>query len=133
MSKVKKGRGYVYSIQYHIVWCVKYRRKVLTGAVEEKLKEILFKIADENGFTIEEFNCDQDHVHLLIDCKPQHYIPNFIKALKGVSGRFIFKECPWLKDSLWGGHLWNPSYFVATVSENTEAQVRAYIQTQKEK
>ncbi|MZQ97624.1 MAG: IS200/IS605 family transposase, partial [Acidaminobacter sp.] len=67
MSKVKKGRGYVYSIQYHIVWCVKYRRKVLTGIVEEKLKEILFKIADENGFTIEEFNCDQDHVHLLID------------------------------------------------------------------
>jgi REP element-mobilizing transposase RayT len=69
VTTVKKGRGYVYSIQYHIVWCVKYRRKVLTGAVEEKLKEILFKIADENGFTIEEFNCDQDHVHLLIDCK----------------------------------------------------------------
>jgi putative transposase len=133
VSKVKKGRGYVYSIQYHIVWCVKYRRKVLTGVVEEKFKEILFKIADENGFTIEEFNCDQDHVHLLIDCKPQHYIPNFIKALKGVSGRFIFKECPWLKDCLWGGHLWNPSYFVATVSENTEAQVREYIRSQKEK
>jgi len=133
MPKVKKGRGYVYSIQYHIVWCVKYRRKVLSGVVEEKLKEILHKIADDNGFAIEEFNCDQDYVHLLIDCKPQHYIPNFIKALKGVSGRFIFKECPWLKDSLWGGHLWNPSYFVATVSENTEAQVREYIQSQKEK
>ena len=133
MSNVKKGRGCVYSIQYHIVWCVKYRRKVLTGVVEEKLEEILFNIAEENGFTIEEYNCDQDHVHLLIDCKPQHYIPNFIKALKGVSGRFIFKECPWLKDSLWGGHLWNPSYFVATVSENTQAQVRAYIQSQKEK
>lgn len=133
MSTVKKGRGYVYCIQYHIVWCVKDRRKVLTGAVEEKLKKILFKIADENGFTIEELHCDQDHVHLLMDCKPQHYIPNFIKALKGVSGRFIFKECPWLKDSLWGGHLWNPSYFIATVSENTEAQVREYIQSQKEK
>ena len=133
MSNVKKGRGYVYAIQYHIVWCVKYRRKVLTSVVEEKLREILFKIADENGFTIEAFNCDQDHVHLLIDCKPQHYIPNFIKALKGVSGRFVFKECPWLKERLWGGHLWNPSYFVATLSENTEAQVRAYIQSQKEK
>jgi putative transposase len=104
----------------------------LTGVVEEKLKEILFKIADENGFTIEAFNCDQDHVHLLINCKPQHYIPNFIKALKGVSGRFMFENCPWLKDSLEDSHLWNPGYFVFTGIESAEAEIRAYIQSQKE-
>lgn len=76
---------------------------------------------------------DKDHIHLLIECKPQHYIPNIVKAFKGVSERFLFKEYPELKNRLCGGHLWNPSYFVATVSENTEDQIRHYIQNQKKK
>ncbi len=83
---IKKGRGYVYSLQYHIVWCTKYRIKV---------------------------------------------IPNMIKAMKGNTGRFMFKEFPEVKQKLWGGHLWNPSYFIATVSEHTAEQVREYIQNQK--
>jgi putative transposase len=74
---------------------------------------------------------DQDHIHLLIECKPQHYIPNIVKALKGVSARKLYVKYPELKERLWGGHLWNPSYFVATVSENTEEQIRDYIQSQK--
>ncbi|MBW9219825.1 IS200/IS605 family transposase, partial [Anoxybacillus sp. ST70] len=68
---------------------------------------------------------------LLIDCTPQHSIPNMIKALKGVSARLLFKEFPQLKEKLGGGNLWNPSYFVATVSEHTEAQIKQYIQNQK--
>jgi putative transposase len=131
---VTHGRGYVYSIQYHIVWCVKYRRKVLSSDIEQSLKEILRNIAQDNNFTILECNGDLDHIHLLIDCSPQHYIPDMIKALKGVSARLLFKQYgEELKSQLWNGHLWNPSYFVATVSENTESQVKAYIQSQKEK
>lgn len=131
---VTHGRGYVYSIQYHIVWCVKYRRKVLSSDIEQSLKEILRNIAQDNNFTILECDGDLDHIHLLIDCSPQHYIPDMIKALKGVSARLLFKQYgEELKSKLWNGHLWNPSYFVATVSENTESQVRAYIQSQKEK
>ena len=133
-NNVTHGRGYVYSIQYHIVWCVKYRRKVLSSDIEQSLKEILRNIAQDNNFTILECNGDLDHIHLLIDCSPQHYIPDMIKALKGVSARLLFKQYgEELKSQLWNGHLWNPSYFVATVSENTESQVRAYIQSQKEK
>jgi putative transposase len=131
MAEIKHGRGYVYSIQYHIVWCVKYRHKVLQDDVDKRLKEILNQIADDNGFTISEMESDDDHIHLLVDCSPQHSIPSIIKALKGVSARLLFKEYPSLKKKLWGGHLWNPSYFVATVSENTEAQIRQYIQNQK--
>lgn len=128
------GRGYVYSLQYHVVWCVKYRRKVLTLEVEAKLKEILYKIASDNSFEILEFNTEKDHLHLLISCSPQHYIPDIMKAMKGVSARLLMKEFgSQLKQQLWGGHLWNPSYFIATVSENTEEQVRSYIQRQKEK
>ncbi|OOE05051.1 IS200/IS605 family transposase [Anoxybacillus kestanbolensis] len=133
MEKIHYGRGYVYSIQYHIVWCVKYRRKILTDKIEQRLVEILQKIAAENGFVIQEINGDLDHIHLLIECSPQHYIPDMIKALKGVSARLLFKQYPELKKQLWGGHLWNPSYFVATVSENTEEQIRNYINSQKEK
>lgn len=130
--EVKSGRGYVYSIQYHIVWCVKYRHKILYGKVEERLFEILQKISTDNNFSIVEVNSDKDHVHLLIDCTPQHYIPDMIKALKGVSARLLMKEHGSdLRKKLWGGHLWNPSYFIATVSENTEDQIRNYIKSQK--
>ena len=88
---ITKGRGYVYSIQYHIVWCVKYRHKVLTDEIEKSLIEILNKIATDNEFRILECNGDKDHIHLLIDCSPQHYVPDMIKALKGVSARLLMK------------------------------------------
>lgn len=134
IMQVTYGRGYAYSIEYHIVWCVKYRRKIINECIEQSLIHILNNIADDNGFQILEANTDQDHVHLLVSCSPQHYIPNIIKALKGVSARILMKEYEDnLRNQLWGGHLWNPSYFIATVSENTESQIREYIQKQKVK
>lgn len=132
--EITRGRGYVYSIQYHIVWCVKYRYPILTNVIEEDLINILNKIAEDNKFQILECNGDKDHIHLLVNCSPQHYIPNIIKALKGVSARLLMKKHgETLKWKLWCGHLWNPSYFIATVSENTEEQIRKYIQSQKVK
>ena len=129
-----KGRGYEYSIQYHIVWCVKYRHKVITPAIEADLLEALQTIGANNKCSIVEFNTDLDHVHLMVDCHPQVYIPSLMKALKGVSARILMKKYGnELKKKLWGGHLWNPSYYIATVSENTEAQIREYIRSQKEK
>lgn len=130
--KITYGRGYVYAIEYHIVWCIKYRHKILSGDIEKSLIEILTKIAEDNNFKIIELNMDLDHVHLLVSCSPQNYIPNIIKALKGVSARLLMKEYgDVLKKKLYGGHLWNPSYFIATVSENTEQQIIQYIQNQK--
>lgn len=132
--KITYGRGYVYSLQYHIVWCVKYRRKIITSTVEKSLLSIINKIADDNNFKIIEMNTDMDHIHLLIDCSPQHYIPNVMKALKGVSARLLMKQYgDSLRHQLYAGHLWNPSYFIATVSENTEEQIKEYIHKQKEK
>lgn len=131
--KIATGRGYVYALQYHIVWCVKYRHALLVGKVDTRLKEMLFAIAKDNNFEVIELNTDKDHIHMLIACKPQHYIPNIIKALKGNSARFMFKEFPELKKKLWGGHMWNPSYFITTVGESSEDQVRNYIQSQGKK
>jgi len=131
MSKMNYGRGYVYSLKYHVVWCTKYRKRIIKDEVETRLKELLEKIAEDHGIEILEMEADQDHIHMLIECKPQHYIPNIIKAFKGTSARFLFLTHPELKSQLWGGHLWNPSYFVATVSENSELQIVEYIKSQK--
>ena len=125
------GRGYVYSLQYHLVWCTKYRKDILHGAINKTLKESLLKIASDNNFVILELATPGDHVHLLIDCSPQHALPNIIKALKGSSSRILFKAHPELKDQLWDGAIWNPSYYVGTVSENTETQIVNYINNQK--
>ena len=133
MATVHHGRDYVFSIQYHIVWCVKFRHKVLDGEVGAEFLREINKIADDHGVVVLEVNMEREHINLLLDCAPQHYILNLIKALKGVSARALFKKFPDLKENLWKGHLWNLSYFVATVSENTEKQVRNYIRSQQEK
>lgn len=133
MAETRRGRGYVYALEYHIVWCVKYGHRVLADEVDASLKEILLQVASDYSFTISEMETDQDHIHVLVECTPQHSIPNMVKVLKGISARLLFKEFPQLKKKLWGGHLWNPSYFVATVSEHTEEQIRKYIQDQKVK
>ena len=96
------GRGYVYSIQYHIVWCVKYRHKILSTQIENRLIEILNMIAACEDFEILEINTDKDHVRVLINCKPQHYIPDVIQKLKGISSRLLMKEYgEILKRKLW--------------------------------
>jgi putative transposase len=133
LPKIVIGRGYVYGLQYHLVWSVKYRRKVLIDDVEETLKNVIKELCELKGVTIDEMECDKDHIHLLVSLTPQHYIPDVIKVLKGTSARTVFKVHPEIKDKLWGGHLWNPSYFITTVGESAEAQIREYIRKQKEK
>lgn len=128
----KKGRGYVYYLRYHIAFCTKYRHKVIEGQVEARLREIFQSLAKFHKFEIVAIEIMPDHVHILADCTPQHYLPDILKTLKGNTARFLFKEFPGLKKRLWGGHLWNPSYFVASVGENTEEAVRNYIESQKE-
>ena len=72
-----------------------------------------------------------DYIHLLVDCKPQLRLSDAVKILKGNTARWLFLKHPELKKQLWGGHLWTPSYFAATVSERTLEQVTQYINSQK--
>ena len=131
--ETKHGRGCVYSIRYHLVWCVKYRKKILDGAVASYLESVLRRTALENGIDIVEMNVgDGDHVHILIDCTPRHFIPDVLKSFKGTSARWLFRQFPELRKKLWGGSVWNPSYFAATVSDNTTQQIERYIREQNE-
>ena len=119
------GRGYVYSLQYHLVWCTKYRRSVLTDGIDE--------IAKEYKFTILAMEVMPDHIHLLVDAKPQMSIMDMMRILKGTTARKLFMLHPELKEKLWRGHLWNPSYCAVTVSDRSREQVMSYIESQKEK
>ena len=132
-NSLSYGRGYVYSLQYHLVWCTKYRKKVLTNGVDLGGSGIIKEIAQEYQFRILAMEVMPDHIHLLLDCKPQFFISDMIKIMKGNLARQLFLAHPELKRELWGGHLWNPSYCAVTVSDRSREQIMAYIEGQKEK
>ena len=130
-KEVTHGRGYIYSLQYHIVWVTKYRKSVFVGDIEAEAKTYLLELLKSLDMLPIAMETMPDHIHLLVDCKPQLRLSDAIKILKGTTARWLFLEHPELKQQLWGGHLWNPSYFVATVSERTLEQVQQYIDKQK--
>ena len=132
-SKLTYGRGYLYSLQYHIVWCTKYRKKVLSNGIDDDIKGYLNELAKEYSFSILAMEVMPDHIHILVDCKPQFFPSDMIKILKGNTARWLFMKHPELKKQLWGGHLWNPSYCIVTVSDRSFEQVKHYIDSQKER
>ena len=89
--------GYVYSLQYHLVWCTKYRKKVLKNGIDTECKEMLQNLAEEYKFQILAMEVMPDHIHLLVDCKPQFYISDMIKIMKGNLARQMFLAYPELK------------------------------------
>ena len=90
--KFKSNKNITYSCKYHIVWCPKYRRKVLVGAVAKRLKELLIKVAFEKRVDLVELEIMPDHVHLLVEVDPQYGVHKFIKNAKGATSRILRKE-----------------------------------------
>jgi len=125
---MKYGRGYVYDLYYHIVWCVKYRQKVLVDDIKDDLIDIIKNICINNNYELVEINIDLDYVHMLIGLSPQDSIPVVMKTLKGVSARLLnSKHKNELSKVLSGGHIWSPSYYIATTSDNTMDNIKEYI------
>jgi len=132
MNNYIHGRTSVYNINYHIVWCVKYRRKVLTPQLSERLYELVKTIGDEKGFTIVDCKVgESDHVHCFISAPPKISVTQIVKYLKGISGNTLLKEFPELRNFLWKGQLWNGSYFCETIGSTSEENVLKYIERQK--
>jgi len=124
-------RTSVCNINYHMVWSVKYRKKILTAEIEEYLKQVTKEIAKEKGFTIHLFECgEMDHVHCFVTAPPKLSITNIVKYLKGISGRKLFEEHPEIRQKLWKGELWNHSYYVETIGSVSEENIRRYIENQ---
>ena len=125
------GRTSVYSLQYHLILVTKYRREVIVGDVKTTLRDLLISLCKEMSLAIIAMELLPDHVHLLIDAKPTVAISSIVKGLKGVSAKLLFQKHPEVKVKLWGGHLWQPSYFVCTVSERTQTMITEYIESQE--
>ena len=125
----KTNNNVVYSCKYHVVWCPKYRRKVLVDGVDERLKEIAQAVAEEMSFEIIEMEVMPDHVHMLVEVDPQLGIHKAVKRIKGRSSHDLREEFPWLRRRL--PSLWTNSYFVSTVGGAPRAAARRYIESQK--
>jgi len=128
-AKYKSNNNVVYSCKYHVVWCPKYRRKVLIEGVDVRLKEILLEVCTEFGADLIEAEVMPDHVHVLVEVDPQFGIAKLIRYMKGRSSRFLRQEFDWLKSRL--PTLWTNSYFVSTVGGAPISVIKQYIENQK--
>ena len=109
-EKLIHYRTCVCNINYHMVWSVKYRRKILKPEIEEYLQKLVQQIAADKGFTVHLFECGEcDHVHCFVSAPPKLSITAIVKYLKGITGRKLFERFPEIRNQLWKGELWNQS------------------------
>jgi putative transposase len=125
----KSNHNIVYSCKYHVIFCPKYRRKVLVNGIETRLKDIIQAIASELDCELIQLEIMPDHVHILCEVDPQFGVHKFIKAVKGRSSRLLRQEFPKLKSRL--PTVWTNSYFVASVGGAPLAIIKQYIENQK--
>jgi putative transposase len=119
----------VYSCQYHVIFCPKYRRKVLTDAIAARMRELVLAKQAEYGYTVIEMEVLPDHVHLLLDVDPRAGINVVVGKIKGFTSHELRNEFPWLKKRL--PTLWTRSKFISTVGAVTLDVVQQYIESQK--
>ncbi len=119
----------VYSCQYHVIFCPKYRRKVLVNGIDEELKKMILEKQDEYKYKVIEMEIMSDHVHLLLDINPRIGIFKVINQIKGYSSRVLREEHPELRSRL--PTLWTRSKFISTVGAVTLEVVKKYIEDQK--
>ena len=129
MDRTHTSNNVVYRCTYHVVWCPKYRRPVISGDVDVRLKEIIREVCAERCSTIVELETMPDHVHLLVECDPQYGIHRLVKQIKGRSSRLLRQEFPQLKTRI--PTLWTNSYFVANVGDATLEPVKRYVENQR--
>lgn len=131
-SKYWSGAHTRHRMLYHIVWIPKYRKRVLTGAIAEKIKELLQECADVNRWRIEELTIQRDHVHMLVQLRPDVSVSKAIQLFKGKSSYAIRKEFPDLKEFYWGksDSFWSDGFFVETVGQVSEEKIKEYIRNQ---
>ena len=131
MSKItyKSNHNIVYSCKYHIVFCPKYRRKVLVNGVDIRLKELIKSICEEIQVDVIEMEIMPDHVHLLLEVDPQFGIHKAVKTIKGTTSRVLRQEFPWLRSRI--PTLWTNSYFCSTVGGAPLSIIKQYIDNQK--
>jgi putative transposase len=129
-TRYRRNAGSVYSLKYHMVWCPKYRRKVLIGDIAEELRSLLYQKAQELDVTIEALEIMPDHVHLFIESDPTEAPQRLANQFKGYTSRMLRQKFPQLCSRL--PSMWSRSYYVGSIGHVSDETVKRYIGMQKQ-
>ena len=133
MKKLDSNAHSVFLLYYHLIMVVKYRRKVIDDSVSARAREIFEYIAPNYGITLEEWNHDIDHVHVMFRAQPKSELSKFINAYKSASSRLLKKEYPEIRAKLWKEAFWSRSFCLLTAGGAPIETIRSYIERQGEK
>lgn len=133
MMKLDNNAHSVFMMYYHLIMVVKYRRNVIDDVISKRAEEIFSYIAPKYGITLEEWNHDGDHVHVMFRAQPKSELSKFINAYKSASSRLIKKEYPQIRQKLWKEAFWSQSFCLLTAGGAPIETIRAYIESQGEK
>ncbi|MDD1738995.1 MAG: IS200/IS605 family transposase [Methanothrix sp.] len=132
--KLDRSAHSVYSLHYHLVVVIKYRRKALYDEViRERLKQIIWDLADELGIKILAQEPAEDHLHIIFTATPTTNLSNVVNVIKGVTARRLRQEFPQTKEFLWGDSFWSNSYFIASTGQVSLDVLMQYVESQMEK
>jgi putative transposase len=134
MSEFNSSSHSKYLVQYHIIWCPKFRFEVLNDDISESLKRILLDISNKYLYEIKALEVMPDHIHLFVSTKPTVAPTDIVRTLKSISAIELFKKYPKLK-KFYGrsGSLWSSGYFVSSVGNVSENTIKKYIEEQNSK
>ena len=133
MNDFESNHHSVFSLNYHLILVVKYRRKVIDDAISNRLREIFEQISPDYNITLVEWNHDIDHVHILFRAHPNTALSKFINAYKSASSRLVKKEFPVIRTKLWEEFFWSRSFCLISTGGATIETIKRYIQSQGEK
>ena len=128
MVNVVFNSNCVYQFAYHVVWCPKYRKRILTEDIALAVNDMLEGICAERKWTILAKEIHPDHIHLFLSIPPTISVANALKILKGITARKLFLLFPRIKKELWGGSLWAPSYYAGTAGNVSAETIQSYIE-----
>ena len=131
--KLESNNHSVFCLHYHLVLVVKYRRKVIDDTVSQRLREIFEYIQPSYNITLQEWNHDQDHVHVLFSAHPNSELTKFLNAYKSASSRLIKKEFPEIRQKLWKEYFWSRSFCLISTGGAPIEVIKKYIESQGEK
>ena len=130
--KVKywSGAHTKYRLMIHIVWIPKYRKRILRGALAERIKELLQECADVNRWNIEELNIQPDHVHIVVQFRPDVSVSKMVQLFKCKSSRRVRQEFPELEEFYWGDSFWGDGFFAETTGKVDLDVIKSYVKNQ---
>ena len=130
--ELNKGSHTIYDLRYHIVWCTKYRYKVLEGDIAIRARDLIREVASSMEIKILSGKVGKEHVHMYVSLHPNMSVAKAVMHMKGKSSRKLQMEYTLLRRRYWGQHLWARGYFVSSIGEVNDTIIREYIDKQDE-